>query len=63
MGGPKAEARAIQEGLMPNPEISVETEGFGGSGDRKEFHNAETTLALSQVIELGFKGDETKKRR
>ena len=57
----EAEALALQAGLMPNPEISTEFEDFGGTGDRKGVDDAQATFALSQVIELGFKG--SKRRR
>lgn len=57
----EAEALSLQAGLMPNPEISTEFEDFGGTGDRRGVDDAQTTFALSQVIELGFKG--TKRRR
>jgi cobalt-zinc-cadmium efflux system outer membrane protein len=49
------EARLIQAGLSPNPELEVEVDEFGGAGPRKEFSGAETTLRLSQLIELGGK--------
>ncbi|MHC4617795.1 MAG: TolC family protein [Planctomycetota bacterium] len=50
-----AEARQLQAGLMPNPEFEVEVEGAGGSGERSGFDGAETTILLSQSIELGNK--------
>lgn len=50
-----AEARALQAGLRPNPELEVEVEGVGGTGDRSGFDGAETTIQLSQLIELGDK--------
>ena len=40
---------------MPNPDIGSEIENFAGSGDRNSFDQTETTLALSQLIELGGK--------
>lgn len=46
------EARTVQAGLLPNPEIELETENFGGEGDLKRFESAETTLRFSQLIEL-----------
>lgn len=49
------EGRVIQAGLLPNPEIWVETENFGGSGVFSGFNAAETTVQLSQLIELGGK--------
>jgi cobalt-zinc-cadmium efflux system outer membrane protein len=50
-----AEARAVQAGLLPNPELEVEIEEFGGSGPRSRFDSAETTIQLGQLIELGGK--------
>lgn len=49
------EARAVQAGLLPNPVLEAEVEEFGGPGARKEFSAAETTIRLSQLIELGGK--------
>lgn len=54
------EANVLQAGLFPNPEISVELENFGGSGDASGFDASENTLWLSQLIELG--GKRTKRR-
>jgi len=56
-----SEARALQAGLLPNPEIDGEVEDFGGSGDSGGFDEAESTIALSQLIELG--GKRTKRLR
>ena len=53
-----AEARALQAGLLPNPEIEVEIEEFGGTGDRSGFDTAETGIRLGQLIELGGKRDK-----
>lgn len=50
-----SEARAIQAGLRPNPGLDVEVEEFGGEGPRREFQAVETTVRLSQLIELGGK--------
>ncbi len=50
-----AQARAIQAGLLPNPKVGVEVEGFAGSGERTGFDAAETTVTLGQLIELGGK--------
>jgi cobalt-zinc-cadmium efflux system outer membrane protein len=49
------EARVVQAGLRPNPELEVEMEEFGGTGPRREFSGAETTIRLSQLIEFGDK--------
>jgi cobalt-zinc-cadmium efflux system outer membrane protein len=50
-----AEARTTQAGLFPNPEFSLETENFGGSGNLDGFDAAETTAVISQEILLGGK--------
>jgi outer membrane protein, heavy metal efflux system len=45
----------IQAGLLPNPKLGIEVENFAGSGDVSSFRTSETTIALSQLIELGDK--------
>lgn len=50
-----AEARARQAGVSPNPELSLEVENFAGGGAFQGLRASETTLALSQRIELGGK--------
>lgn len=50
-----AGAQRIQAGLVPNPEFEFETEGIGGTGERRGFDGAETTFALSQPLELAGK--------
>ena len=50
-----SEARQLQAGLWPNPELEVEVEEVGGPGARSGFDAAETTIALGQLIELGGK--------
>jgi cobalt-zinc-cadmium efflux system outer membrane protein len=50
-----AEARAIQAGLFSNPEIETSVENFGGQNDQSGFKAAETTIQVSQTIELGGK--------
>jgi len=50
-----AEARAQQAGVSPNPEIGLQVENFGGSGPYRNFRSTETTLALSQRLEMGGK--------
>jgi outer membrane protein, heavy metal efflux system len=50
-----AEARARQAGVSPNPELSIEVENFAGSGAFQGLRSSETTLAISQRIELGGK--------
>ena len=50
-----AEARILQAGLRPNPELSLDIENPTGSGPYKSGDQMENTLALSQLIELGGK--------
>ena len=50
-----AEATAAQIGRLPNPELAVELENFGGEGAFQNTQSAETTLMLSQMIETGGK--------
>lgn len=50
-----AEARRLQAGLLPNPEVGIDIEEFGGGNSRSGFEAATTTLLLSQLIELGGK--------
>lgn len=56
-----ADARALQAGLLPNPEFAIEIEELAGSGDRSGFDAAETTVRIDQPIELG--GKRTKRKR
>ncbi len=56
-----AQARELQAGLWPNPEIEVEVENVGGTGELSGFDAAETTIQLSQLIELGDKSQKRKK--
>ncbi|HDR46065.1 MAG TPA: TolC family protein [Geoalkalibacter subterraneus] len=44
-----------QAGVRPNPELSLELENFGGSGEFSGTDRAEATLRLSQRLELGGK--------
>jgi cobalt-zinc-cadmium efflux system outer membrane protein len=50
-----AEARTIQARLRPNPELSLSAEDVTGSGRFKSGEQAEHTLQLSQLVELGGK--------
>lgn len=50
-----AEARKLQAGLLPNPEIDVEIEEVGGTGERTGFDSSETTIQIGQLIELADK--------
>jgi cobalt-zinc-cadmium efflux system outer membrane protein len=56
-----AEARELQSGLWPNPEIDVGVESIGGSGSMSRFDQAESTIQLGQLIELGSKSQKRKK--
>jgi cobalt-zinc-cadmium efflux system outer membrane protein len=49
------EAEALQAGLLPNPELGIEMENLAGSGEFSGTDAAETTVTLSQLIELGSK--------
>jgi cobalt-zinc-cadmium efflux system outer membrane protein len=49
------EARALQSGLMPNPQLGVMVEDVLGSGGFNGFSQSQTTIQLSQLIELGGK--------
>lgn len=50
----KAQDGALtQAGLSPNPELGLDVEDFLGSGDRRAFDTAQTTLSLRQVLERG----------
>jgi cobalt-zinc-cadmium efflux system outer membrane protein len=44
-----------QAGVLPNPELDIETENFAGSGELSGFDALETTIAVSQRLELGGK--------
>ncbi len=50
-----AEGNARQAGVLPNPELELETGEFGGSGARKGYEGAESSLRLTQSLELGGK--------
>lgn len=50
-----AQARVTQAGLRPNPELLLEFENFAGRGEMSGVKALETTLSLSQVVELGDK--------
>ncbi|MDT8421992.1 MAG: TolC family protein [Desulfuromonadales bacterium] len=49
------DAAALQAGLLPNPTLAVDVENFAGEDELQGFDSAETTIALSQLIELGGK--------
>ena len=56
------EAQVLQAGLIQNPEINITMENFGGSKTLNGFQGSETTVELSQMIELGGKRTKKKKR-
>lgn len=45
----------IQAGLRPNPKLNMELENVAGSGVVSGIQSSETTISLSQLIELGDK--------
>jgi len=49
------DARIRQAALGPAPELDLSLEDAGGSGDRRGLDAAQTTLGLSQLVELGGK--------
>lgn len=49
------EARALQSGLYPNPELEILVEDAAGSGNFSGFSRSQTTIQLSQIVELGGK--------
>ncbi len=49
------EGEVTQAGLLPNPELTIEVENFGGTGPRSGFTGSETTLSLEQPVLLGGK--------
>jgi cobalt-zinc-cadmium efflux system outer membrane protein len=50
-----SEARKLQASLRPNPELDIEVEDVGGTGNLSGFDGAETTIQLGQLIELNGK--------
>lgn len=56
-----AEARELQAGLLPNPELSTEVENFGGNNEMQGFKSADTTVQISQLFELGGKRSHRKR--
>ena len=52
-----AAGKRIQAGAIPNPEVSFELDNAFGTGGYRGLRSAETTLQLSQLIELGGKRD------
>ena len=52
------EAASLQASLFPNPELSIESENFAGSGIYNGVDATETTISLGQLIELGGKREK-----
>lgn len=50
-----AQGGVIQAGKRPNPELAVEVEDFGGTGDYQGFNKATLTVSLQQKLERGEK--------
>ena len=50
-----AEGTAQQAGALPNPRLGIQASEFGGSGARNGYGGAETSVQLSQSVELGGK--------
>jgi cobalt-zinc-cadmium efflux system outer membrane protein len=50
-----ADARLLQAGLRPNPQLAIEVEDVGGRGERSGFDAAQTTVGIDQPVELGGK--------
>ncbi len=50
-----AEGDVRQAGALPNPKLELEASEFGGSGLRQGYGAAETSVRLSQLVELGGK--------
>ena len=48
----QAEALMLQAGVWENPELEVEFENFGGSGDFSGTQSLETTISIAQTIPL-----------
>jgi cobalt-zinc-cadmium efflux system outer membrane protein len=55
------EAESLQARLLPNPELDVEVENFGGTGFFRGLDEAETTVQLGQLVELGGKRSQRKR--
>ncbi|MCS3902881.1 cobalt-zinc-cadmium efflux system outer membrane protein [Methylohalomonas lacus] len=53
-----AEAERLQAGLLPNPELGLQLENFAGTGEISGVRGMETTLMLSQLLELGGKREK-----
>ncbi|MBW2278265.1 MAG: TolC family protein [Deltaproteobacteria bacterium] len=50
-----ADARVVQAGRWANPELEFEVENFGGSDELHGFESVESTLLISQSLQIGGK--------
>lgn len=50
-----ADGARRQSTAWTNPQLSVESENIGGSGPYKGYDSAETTVSVSQLVEIGGK--------
>jgi len=50
-----ADSSLIQAGALPNPQVSLESENFGGSRQAARWDEAENTLRITQPLETGGK--------
>ncbi len=48
-----AKARVRQAGVRSNPELSIQVENFGGTGQISGIRSAETTVAINQSLDFG----------
>ncbi len=55
------QAKGMQAGLYPNPEIGVDLENIFGTNDYTAFNGSENTIYLSQNVILGGKLSKAKK--
>ena len=56
----KAQARTFQASRLPNPELSIEMEDFGGSAELRKSDTIETTVKISQSVLLRGKRKKRK---
>lgn len=56
-----ADARRIQAGLLPNPELEAEMENLGGPSSQEGFDGPVAKFSIGQLVELGGKRDARRK--
>ena len=49
------DGKILQAGLLPNPELELAAEQVGGTGGYQGFNSAQTTVQITQTIQLGNK--------